>query len=87
MKKMDLEQDVLWPSPEQLEEARAELRKRLMDEELECALRREAVDGLVKLLKVDREIFRKLWIQPLMTAGATLEMALAAIAKTQFQPN
>jgi hypothetical protein len=87
MKKMDLTQEVLWPSAEQLEEAREELRKRLMEEELECALRHEAVDGLVKLLKIDREIFRKMWIQPLMTAGATLDMALAAVAKTQFQPN
>ena len=84
---MDLERELLWPSTEQLEQAREELQKRLMDEELECALRQEAVDGLVKLLKVDREVFRKLWIQPLMTAGATLEMALAAVAKTQFQPN
>jgi hypothetical protein len=86
MKKMDIEQEVLWPTAEQLEKAREELQKR-MDEELECALRREAVDGLVALLKVDRESFRRLWIQPLITAGATLDMALACIAKSQFQPN
>jgi hypothetical protein len=85
MKKMDAEQEVLWA--EQLEKAREEVRKRITDEEIECALRREAVDVLIKLLRVDREIFHRLWIQPLMTAGATLDMALCCIAKSQFQPN
>jgi len=87
MKKMELEQEGLWPTPEQVEKARRELHKRIMDEELECSLRREAVDGLITLLKVDRESFRTLWIQPLVTAGATLDMALACIAQSQFQPN
>jgi hypothetical protein len=87
MKIIDLEQEVQWPSAKQLEKARKELRKRLLDEELERALQREAVDGLAKLLKVDRETLRRLWIRPLMKAGATLEIALSAIAKTQLQPN
>jgi hypothetical protein len=85
MKKMDIEQEVL--CAEQLEKAREELRKRITDEEIEFALRREAVDGIIKLLRVDRETFRRLWIQPLMTAGLTLDMALCCIAKSQFQPN
>jgi hypothetical protein len=86
MKKMDVEQEGLWPTPEQVEKARRELHKRIMDEEL-ARLRREAVDGLMTLLKVDRESFRTLWIQPLVTAGATLDMALACIAQSEFQPN
>jgi hypothetical protein len=87
MKKTCTEKEVLWPTAEQVEKAREELRKRIIDEELECALRREAVDGLITLLNVDRESFRNLWIQPLMKAGATLDMALACIARSQFQPN
>ena len=86
MKKMDVEQEDLWPTPEQVEKARREVHKRVMDEEL-ASLRREAVDGLMALLKVDRESFRTLWIQPLVTAGATLDMALACIAQSEFQPN
>jgi hypothetical protein len=87
MKKMDTEQGFLWPTAEQVEKAREELRKRIRDEELECALRREAVDGLIKLLRIDRETLHRLWIQPLMRAGATLDVALGCIAKSQFRPN
>lgn len=87
MKRIDIEQEDLWPTPEEVQKARRQLHKRIMDEELECSLRREAVDGLVALLKIDRESFRTLWIQPLLTAGATLDMALACIAQCHFQPN
>jgi hypothetical protein len=86
MKKMDVEQEGLWPTPEHVEKARRELHKRIMDEEL-GSLRQEAADGLMTLLKVDRESFHTLWIQPLVTAGATLDMALACIAQSEFQPN
>lgn len=87
MKKIDTEQGFLWPTAKQMEDALEELRKRIRDEELECALRQEAVDGLIKLLRIDRETLHRLWIQPLMRAGATLDVALGCIAKSQFQPN
>jgi len=87
MKNIDLEQESVWPSAEQVEEARENLRQRLIEEDLERAARSEAVNGLIKLLKVDRETLRRLWIQPLLMAGATLDMALASIAKSQFLPN
>lgn len=86
MKKMDEEKDGLWPTPEQLEKARTELHEQLMEEDL-GSLRREAVNGLMTLLKVDLESFRTLWIRPLVTAGATFDMALACIAQSEFQPN
>jgi len=86
MKKTDMEQDGLWPTPERLEKARRELHKR-MSEEIVSSLRREAVDGLIALLKIDRERLRTLWIQPLLNAGATVDMALACIAQSHFQPN
>lgn len=87
MKKPNKEQQPLWPSPEQREKAREELRRRLLHEELESALRLEVVDRLMTDLKVDPEDFRRLWIQPLLTAGATLAVALTCIAQSHFQPN
>ena len=87
MKNIDLEQESVWPSAEQVEEARENLRQRLIEEDLERAARSEAVNGLIKLLKVDRETLRRLWIQPLLMAGATLDMALSSIAKSQLLPN
>ena len=86
MKEMDVEKEGLWPTQEQVEKARGELHQRIMDEEL-CSLRREAVDGLMTLLRVDRESLRTLWIRPLVTAGATFDMALACIAESVFRPN
>ena len=62
----------LWPSAEELKNAREDLRIRLMHEELECALQFESVNRLITDLRVDTESFRKLWVQPLLTAGATL---------------
>jgi len=87
VKQLDKEREFLWCSPEQLEKACEELRRRIMREELESALRMEAVDRLMTDLKVDPEDFRRLWIQPLITAGATLAVALACIAQSHFQPN
>lgn len=87
MKKIYDDQETQWPSAGQVEQAREELRKALMQEELECALRDEAVNRLMTDLKVDRKSFRALWIQPLMTAGATLDIALVSIAQSLFRPN
>jgi len=87
MKKMNKEQRFLWPTAEEVEKARKELQKRIMDEEVECALRREAENGLIKLLRIDRGTLHKLWIQPLMTAGATMDEAFGCIAESEFQPN
>jgi len=77
----------LWPSAEQVKNAHEDLRNKLMHEELECALQFRAVNRLMNDLRVDRESFRKLWVQPLLTAGATLEVALVCIAQSHFQPN
>jgi len=77
----------LWPNAEEVKNAREDLRLRLMHEELECALQFEAVNRLITDLRVDTESFRKLWVQPLLTAGATLEVALVCIAQSHFQPN
>jgi hypothetical protein len=72
---------------ERLEKLRKKLREKLMHEELECVLRFEAVDRLMRDLNVDPENFAVLWVQPLLAAGASLDVALVSIAKSQFQPN
>jgi len=87
VKNLDKEPESHRRSSEQMEKAREELKRRLMREELEFALRLEAVDHLMTDLKVEPEDFRKLWIQPLLTAGATWSVALACIAQSHFQPN
>lgn len=86
MKKRDMEQGAQWLTAEQSVKAQEELRERIMDDELEC-VRREAVNGLRIHLKVDAGSFRRLWIRPLMQAGATLDVALQCIAQSCFQPN
>ena len=77
----------LWPSAEELKKAREDHRLRLTHEELECALQFESVNRLITDLRVDTETFRKLWVQPLLTAVATLEVALVCIAQSHCQPN
>ena len=79
--------EATWPVPEQVEKARAELRKTIMQEELECALRLEILDSLMSDLQVDPASFSKLWIQPLLATGVSLEVALRCIAKSRYQPN
>ena len=87
MSKGEKKQDPSWPSSELLEQVREELRKRLIQEELELVLRLEIVDRLMMDLKVDPQTFRALWVQPLLNAGATLDAALVCIARSHFQPN
>ena len=87
MRRTDKEKEECWPNTEQLQKARQNLHTRLAQEELEYAMRFEIVDRLMTDLNVDPETFRRLWVQPLLTAGATLEVALVCIAKSHFQPN
>ena len=87
MKKFEKNNAASWPSTEQMEKLRGELRKRLIREELESALRLEAVGHLITALNVDTAGFLRFWLQPLLAAGASLEIALNGIAQSRFQPN
>ena len=87
MNELDKDKDALWPSIEQLKKSREELAYQMKCEELECALRLQPVDHLIRALNVDRVSFRHFWVQPLLAAGATLEVALVCIAQSHFQPN
>lgn len=64
-----------------------EQRKKMSIDELEDALRLEAMDVLLTALQVDAETLYRLWIRPLMAAGATMDVALTSIARSCFQPN
>jgi hypothetical protein len=64
-----------------------EQRKKMSIDELEDALRLEAMDVLLTALQVDAETLYRLWIRPLMAAGATMDVALVSIARSCFQPN
>lgn len=68
-----------WPNDKQS--------KRASIDELEEALRLEAMDVLLTALQVDAETLYRLWIRPLMAAGATMDVALTSIARSCFQPN
>ena len=87
MKQLDKDKAASWPSTEQMEKLRGELRKRLIRQELESALRLEAVGHLITALDVDTASFLRFWLQPLLAAGASLEIALDGIAQSRFQPN
>ena len=65
----------------------SELQKRISLDELEEALRLEAIDALLTALQVDAHTFYRLWIKPLMAAGATMDVALTCIARSRIQPN
>ena len=87
MNKLDNENAASWRSTEQLETLRDKLRKKLIREELESTLQLKAVGHLITALNVDAVGFRVFWVQPLLAAGASLEIALAGIAQSLFQPN
>ena len=76
----------LWAG-ERLKNLREKLRERLVQEELECAMRFEVVDRLMTDLNVDPESFGRMWVQPLLAEGLSLDVVLVAIAKCHFQPN
>ena len=76
-----------WPSAPQIEKLREELRRRIAHEELESLWRLEALDRIFNDLQMEPATFQRLWIQPLLDAGLSLEVAIAGITQSHFQPN
>ncbi|HXY52759.1 MAG TPA: hypothetical protein VEI01_25160 [Terriglobales bacterium] len=87
MKTPDKNIKAFWSSPERMEKLREELRKRISREDLEYSWRLEALDHIITFSQVDPTNFHRLWIKPLLAAGASLEVAIACIADSHFQPN
>jgi hypothetical protein len=87
MKKTRKDQENLWPSKEVVEQLRKQLRNRIAYEELESAWRLEALDRLIGVLELEPTSFHQLWVAPLLAVGATMDVAIACIVASYFQPN
>jgi len=87
MKTTDENQEPQWPSAEQIKKLREKLHDRIAHEELESSWRLEALDRLITLLQMEPTAFHRLWVQPLLAAGATMEVAIACITASYFLPN
>ena len=87
MKKIGKGQENVWPSNELVEQLREKLRERIAYEELESAWRLEALDRLVSVLQLEPTAFQRLWVEPLLAVGATMDVAIACIVASYFQPN
>jgi hypothetical protein len=64
-----------------------EFRERLNREDLERRWKLEALDHLFTEVENHPESFHRLWIQPLVAAGLSLESALALLIAGRFLPN
>jgi hypothetical protein len=87
MKKIGKGQENVWPSNELVEQLREKLRERIAYEDLECAWRLEALDRLISVLQLEPTAFQRLWVEPLLAVGATMDVAIACIVASYFQPN
>jgi hypothetical protein len=64
-----------------------EYRERLNREDLERSWKLEALDCLFTETQNHPETFHRLWIEPLVAAGLSLELALAVVIEGRFSPN
>ena len=87
MKPVDKDKNSFAPTKEQIEELRKELRARIAREDLGPSWRLEALDLMLALAQVDPSTFRLFWLDPLLAAGLSCEVAIACIADSYFQPN
>ena len=87
MKKIGNPPEAQWPIAEMVEQLREKLRHRIAREELESAFRLEALDRLITVLQLEPTSFQRLWVEPLIAAGATMDVAIASIVASYFQPN
>jgi len=75
------------PSNKEFQSFVEEFRERLNREDLERSWKLEALDHLFTEVEDHPESFHRLWIQPLVAAGLTLESALALLIEGRFLPN
>jgi hypothetical protein len=64
-----------------------EFRERLNREDLERRWQLEALDHLFAEVESHPDNFHRLWIQPLVASGLSLESALALVIESHFRPN
>jgi hypothetical protein len=68
----------------EIEKLRQELRASSRDEH---SWRLEVLDRILVRAQVDPATFRQFWIQPLLAAGLSFEVAVARVVDSYFQPN
>jgi hypothetical protein len=64
-----------------------EYRERLNREDLERRWQLEALDHLFTEVEDHPDNFHRLWVQPLVASGLTVESALALLIESHFRPN
>lgn len=87
MKTLDKDEEIISLSSKQMEQLRRELRDHISREELGQAWQLEALDRIFMVSQLNPGAFYRLWIQPLLAAGLSLEEAIVHIVASYFQPN
>jgi hypothetical protein len=87
MTMLDKEEEIISLSSKQLEQLRKELREYISRQELGHPWQLEALDRIFMVSQLHPAAFYRLWIQPLLAAGLSLEEAIAHIVASYFQPN
>ncbi len=64
-----------------------EFRERLNREDLERRWQLEALDHLFTEVEEQPDNFHRLWVQPLVNSGLSVESALALLIESHFRPN
>jgi len=87
MTTIDKDEEMISLSSKQMEQLRKELHERISREELGHGWQLEALDRIITVSEMNPVAFHRVWIQPLLTAGLSLEAAIAHIVASYFQPN
>lgn len=87
MATIDKDEEMISLSSKQVEQLRKELREAISREELSQARQLEALDRIITVSQTNPRAFHRVWIQPLLAEGLSLEAALTHIIASYFQPN
>jgi hypothetical protein len=81
---MSDEQKSPFLSNKEMDELRQEVREQAREER---SRRLEALDRILATAQANPTTFRRFWIQPLLAAGLSFEVAVARVVDSYFQPN
>jgi len=87
MRMLDKEEEIISLSSKQLEQLRKELREHISREQVGHTWQLEALDRIFMVSQLNPAAFYRVWIQPLLAAGLSLEEAIAHIVASYFLPN
>ena len=87
MKKNNDALDDLRDNWKQVELLREKLRNRLSYENQDYSSELDVFDRIVAIIQMDPALFRLTWLQPILDAGASYEVAFGCIAQSYIMPN